>query len=65
MDRLRLEYEVKKKGYTLEGFCKEIGMSRSAFYRKCTGSSDFTLPEMEAIIKVLDLASPVGIFFAQ
>ena len=65
MDRLRLEYEVKRKGYTLEEFCKEIGMSRSAFYRKCTGSSDFTLSEMEAIIKVLDLASPVGIFFAQ
>ena len=63
MDKLRLEYEIKKQGLSLEEFCDKIGMSRSAFYRKCNGLSDFTLSEMNSIINELGLKSPVGIFF--
>lgn len=34
MDRYKLEYEMKIKGITIEQMCKDIGISRSAFYRK-------------------------------
>lgn len=65
MDRLKLEYEIKNKGYTIKEFCRIIGMSRSAFYRKCIGKSEFTQGEIQRIVDVLELESPMGIFFAE
>lgn len=65
MDKLALEIEMKKKGVTQEQLCKEIGMSRSAFYRKCNGISEFTLSEINAITSYLGLKTPMGIFFTE
>ena len=64
MDKALLEYEMKKKGVTIEEMCKIIGISRSAFYRKCNGTSEFTQSEIQTIVDYLKLESPVGIFFA-
>ena len=47
MDRYKLEYEMKRRGVTVENLCENIGMSRSAFYRKCRGTSEFTLTEIQ------------------
>lgn len=63
MDTIRLEYEVKKKGYSVQGFCKALGLSKSAYYRKCKGITEFTLGEIQRIVDILELESPVGIFF--
>lgn len=63
MDKLKLEYEIKKKGFTINEVCKMIGISRSAFYRKCNGTSEFTHGEIHKIMQILDLESPVEIFF--
>lgn len=63
MNKYKLEYEMKSRGITIERLCKEIGISRSAFYRKCNGLSQFTLGEIQDIIDFMDLDSPVGIFF--
>lgn len=63
MDALKLEYERKKKGLSTEDFCKEIGISRSAYYRKCTGKSEFTQSEIQKICTILSLESPMSIFF--
>ncbi len=65
MDKYRLEYEMKKRKISQEKLCKEINMSRSAFYRKCNGLSEFTQSEIQAIIDVLGIESPMGIFFAE
>ena len=65
MDKNRLEYEIKKKGMTIQGFCDRIGISRSAFYRKCTGEVEFTLAEINVILEALELSTPIGIFFAE
>ena len=65
MDKFLLEYEMKKKGYSVKKLCKEIGVSRSAFYKKCNGKSDFTQSEIQAIVDLLHLESPVAIFFAK
>ena len=63
MDILKLEYEVKKRGYTINDFIKIIGLSKSAYYRKRTGITEFTLGEVQKIIDTLGLESPMGIFF--
>lgn len=65
MDKFLLEYEMKKKGYTVEKLCKGIGVSRSAFYKKCNGKSDFTQSEIQAIVDLLELESPMAIFFTK
>ena len=67
MDKLRLEYEIKRKGLSVNDFCEKIGVSRSAYYRKCNGSSEFTRDEIESIMRVLEISLEEGmlIFFSQ
>ena len=65
MDKFLLEYEMKKNGFSTKRLCKEIGISRSAFYKKCNGISDFTQSEIRAIVELLHLESPMAIFFTK
>ncbi len=65
MDRFKLEYEMRSRGVTVEQLCHAIKMSRSAFYRKCRGVSEFTLNEIQQIVSYLGLTSPMGIFFKE
>ena len=64
MDRYKLEYEMKSRGVTIEELCDNLGISRSAFYRKCRGLSEFTQGEIQKIVDYLNLGTPMGIFFA-
>jgi ACT domain-containing protein len=63
MDRFKLEYEMKRRNVSINALCHEIGMSRSAFYRKTHGITEFTQKEIQSIIDFLRLDSPMGIFF--
>ena len=63
MDRLKLEYEIKKNGYTIGSICEELGISRSALYRKMRGIVDFNQGEIAALIRILHLDNPMEIFF--
>lgn len=63
MDKALLEYEIKKNGFTTAKLCKEIGISTSAFYKKCNGKSEFKQSEISKIVSLLHLDSPVQIFF--
>lgn len=65
MDKARLEYEMAKHSITKSDMCAMLGISRSAFYRKCTGESEFTQSEIQKIVDILDLKSPMGIFFTE
>lgn len=65
LDKYKLEYEMKKRKVSQEQLCKAIGMSRSAFYRKCNEISEFTQSEIQAIVEYLELDSPMGIFFKE
>lgn len=65
MDKALLQYEMRKNGISIGDLCEKIGISRSAFYRKCNGKSDFTQSEIQAIVDLLNLKSPVAIFFAK
>lgn len=63
MNKARLEYEMKIRGVSISDMCEMLGISRSAFYRKCNGISEFTQGEIQSIVNFLDLDSPMGIFF--
>lgn len=63
MNKALLFYEMNKRGVTIKMMCEKLGISRSAFYRKCNGISEFTQSEIQAIVDYLHLESPVGIFF--
>ena len=65
MDKAKLRYEMERRGVSVDDMCRELKMSRSAFYRKCAGASEFTLSEIQRIVDYLDLKTPVGIFFAE
>lgn len=65
MDKALLKYEMSKKGITVTDLCGKLGISPSAFYRKCDGRSEFKQGEIQTIVNVLELESPVAIFFAK
>ena len=64
MNKALLEYEIKKNGLTTAQFCKRLGISPSAFYKKCNGKSEFKQSEIQKTVEVLNLESPTEIFFA-
>lgn len=64
MNKALLEYKMKLNGKNISDMCKVLGISRSAFYRKCNGTSEFTQSEISKIVQYLNLDSPVEIFFA-
>lgn len=63
MNRAKLEYEMAVRGVSTQELCSAIGISRSTYYRKCNGTSEFTLGEIQRIVDLLGLKSPMGIFF--
>ena len=65
MDKALLVYEMKKKQISTEELCRRLNISTTSFYRKCNGITEFTQSEIQKIIDVLNLESPVPIFFAK
>ncbi|MEE0968561.1 MAG: helix-turn-helix transcriptional regulator [Clostridia bacterium] len=65
MNTALLEDKMKERGKTISDMCRMLGISRSAFYRKRKGISEFTQNEIRKIVMYLELDSPVEIFFAQ
>ena len=63
MNKARLEYIMRLRQITHGDMCKMLGISRSAFYRKCNGKSEFTQGEIQKMVNYLQLDTPVGIFF--
>ena len=65
VNKALLEYKMKEQGKSITDMCLMLGISRSAFYRKCNGKSEFTLSEIQKIVDYLKLDSPMDIFFTQ
>ena len=55
MNTAKLEYEMKVNGVTKAELCNVLDMSRTAFYRKCHGKSEFTQSEIQKIVDYLHL----------
>ena len=64
MNKALLEYKMKENGKSISDMCGMLEISRSAYYRKCNGKSEFTQSEIQKIVNYLNLDSPMEIFFA-
>lgn len=65
MNAVKLRATMREKGITVTQMCHEIGISRKAFWSKCTGKTEFKQSE---IAKVIDLLGPecgTAIFFPE
>lgn len=58
-----LRERMREMGYTDTRLCRELGISRSTFYRRMNGISEFTLHEIRLAMELLDIPDPRGIFF--
>ena len=65
MNKTLLEHKMKEKGKRISDMYKMLGISRSAFYRKCNGKSEFTHSEIQKVVDYLELDTPMDIFFTQ
>lgn len=65
MNNQALLEKMEARGYTIQRMCEALGMSRSAFYRKRNGKSEFTLNEMNQILTILRVKDPREIFFKE
>lgn len=55
MNKVELQAEMKRKGFTYESMSKVLGISENAFWRKMNGVNDFTLSEIQTITEKLEL----------
>ena len=65
MNKKLLDKKMRENGKTFSDMYKMLGISRSTYYRKRNGKSEFTHGEICKIVDYLKLQSPVDIFFAQ
>ena len=64
MNSALLRYEMQRKGLSMRQLCEILNISKSAFWRKCTGKSEFKQSEISKMIQVLDLKGAERIWFA-
>lgn len=66
MDKNKLLYFIKDRGFTLDSFCEKMGISYAAFYGKCK-ENRFVLREIWDIKEFLNLTLDdiKSIFFAK
>ena len=65
MDRELFDEAIDRSGLSINEICEKLGMSRSAFFRKRKGESEVTWSEIEKLINILELKSPVPVFFKE
>lgn len=64
MNKQALINRMREQGLSITDMYKALNMSRSSFYRKCNGQSEFTLKEITRIMEILSVRDPNEIFFA-
>lgn len=65
MNKQRLLEKMQENRISITEMYSRLGISRSAFYRKCNGLSEFTLDEIKKIMAILGENDPREIFFEQ
>ena len=63
MNQQKLEARMQQCRISKKEAQQRRGLSRSAFYRKCNGKSEFTLAEIRILMDLLELESADEIFF--
>lgn len=65
MNKQALFRKMEEKNISITEMFQALGMSRSAFYRKCNGKSEFTLGEIFRIMQILGIDDANAIFFSE
>jgi predicted transcriptional regulator len=65
VDKELFDKAIDNSGLSINQICEQLGMSRSAFFRKRKGETEFTWSEIEKLIDILGLKSPVPVFFKE
>ena len=67
IDVAKLYKAMDKKGIKTSKFCEQLGISRQAFNKKCSGATQFKLPEVYVMGDLLGLSDDekVEIFFPE
>lgn len=65
MNKNAMLEKMKEQGISITQMYGELNISRSAFYRKCNGKSEFTLKEITQIMNILGVEDPCEIFFSR
>lgn len=67
MDCNELRAQMVRRGFKVDDLAEKMGISRSAFYRKLNGSSEFDREEISKLSELLKLGSKevYDIFFAK
>lgn len=63
MNRQKLLAKMAEQKISVGKMCSLLNMSRSAFYRKTRGISEFTIGECNRIVSILHIDNPAEIFF--
>lgn len=63
MNSALLEYEMKIRNISKDDMCSELKISKSAFYRKLKGISEFHEGEMQTMKNLLGKDAVIRIFF--
>ena len=63
MNTEKLREVMREKGITVVRMCREIGISRKAFWSKCNGKSEFTQSEIMKIVDLIGKREGMNIFF--
>ena len=63
-NRVEFEVAVLRSGLKKKEVAKLMGINEATLYKKLSGKSDFTQPEMQKVCTILSLDSPTTIFFA-
>ena len=54
---------MREKGITVTRMCNEIGISRKAFWSKCTGKTEFKQSEIAKVINLIGAKHGSSVFF--
>ena len=63
-NKLKFKAAVIERGKTMSDVAEYLKINESTLYRKVNGSSEFSRDEIQKICTLLELESPVDIFFA-
>lgn len=65
MDAVKLRDAMQERGISVNRMCDELGISRKAFWSKCTGKSEFKQSEIVKICELLGMKDGTEIFFPE
>ena len=63
MDAEKLREAMRENHITVVRMCRELGISRKAFWSKCKGLSEFKQSEIVKICELLGMKDGTEIFF--